>query len=269
MHGGLGYLEWIKSRRSGRGLSRWLRGAMLLAWKAARRLPGARRLRVRVKAGGLRMAIRCFSYDDLLVVSPQYEACIADVLPPPGSVAVDAGAFIGLYTLRYARAVGPEGRVVAVEPQPGNFRMLERNVRLGGYGHVVCERCALGREEGEAWLAHGDETSTASTVRGQGARERVALVPLDVLLGRLGIAEISLLKIDVEGAELDVLEGAAGTLARSPAARLIVEVHAGHESPPSGECPVAAWLTSRGYAIDERRDGERLFYVATQRGAGA
>ncbi len=261
MEGGPGFLKWIQGRRNGRGPSRLLRAGLLGLWKAARRVPGAGRVRVPVTAGGFRLSIRAFSYDDLLVISSRYEACIADLLPPRGTVAVDAGAFIGLYALRYARAVQSEGRVIAVEPHPASFRLLERNVRRNGLSNVTCLEAALGCEQGEAWLAHQEETSTASLVRPQKRSIRVPLEPLDAVLKREGVDQIALLKIDVEGAELDVLKGAAETLARSPAVRLIVEVH---DPPPDCEPrsgPVGAWLAARGYAIETRRDGERVFYV--------
>lgn len=254
------FLQRVKGRRQGGWLGRWAYGVALVLWKAARCVPGVNRLCGQMSVDGHRLRVRLFSYDDLLTVSEEYEACLAQVMPPAGGVAVDAGAFIGRHALAYARAVGPQGRVVAVEPLAANFRLLEANVQLNGYGQVSCVRCALGRDRREVWLAYERETSTASLMRNLPHRQRVEQRSLDDLLAELGIERIDVLKIDVEGAELDVLEGSVGTLAASPGARLVIEVHGPLDA--SGDCPVEAWLAARGYAVRRMYDQRRRFCVA-------
>jgi len=207
------------------------------------------------------LRIRAFSYDDLLTASDDYEPSLAGLLPPPGGTAIDAGAFIGRHALAYARAVGSGGRVVAVEPLPGNFRLLEHNVRRNGYAQVTCVRCALGAAEGEIDLAYDRETSTASAVRPLPRHLWVGLRTLDSLAAEWGINRIDLLKIDVEGAEYDVLQGAQQLLAASPQARLAIEIHPWAVA-ADGRCPVNDWLIERGYHIDRLHDGERLYYLA-------
>jgi FkbM family methyltransferase len=254
------FLQRVKGRRRDGRLGRCAYGVALRLWKAARRVPLLNRLGGQMSVDGHRLRVRLFSYDDLLTVSEEYEACLAEVMPPAAGVAVDAGAFIGRHTLAYARAVGPAGRVVAVEPLAANFRLLETNVRLNGYGQVRCVRCALGRDRRDVWLAYERETSTASVMRDLPHRQRVAQRSLDDLLAELGIARIDVLKIDVEGAELDVLEGSVRTLAASPGARLVIEVHGPLD--PSDACPVEAWLAARGYAVRRIFDNRRRFCVA-------
>jgi FkbM family methyltransferase len=253
-------LEWVKRRdRYPRPVRAALR-LTLLAWKAVRRMPPANRLTSEVLVDGHRMRVRSFSYDDLLTVSPEYESCLATVLPPPGGIAVDAGAFIGRHTLAYARAAGPKGRVLALEPLPANYRLLARNVDLNGYTNVVCVPYALGRKHGQVLLNYDEETSTASTVHRLPRSLSVPQVPLDDLLDQLSIASIDLLKLDVEGAELEVLEGSRRTLAASPNLRVIVEIHSPHAT--GKECPVERWLSSHGYRTTPLQDGERRFCLA-------
>ncbi len=262
MDGMLRFLNQVKSRARTHGPLRWLLRLALFAWKLVRQVPLARCVRLHVSVDGHRMRIRPFSYDDLLTVSADYESCLASILPPRGGVAVDAGAFTGRHTLEYARAVGPAGRVVAVEPLPANYRLLAHNVRINGYDCVTCVPCALGMDDRVAWLAFERETSTASTVRPLPEGQPVTQWSLDHLLEQLGVERIDFMKIDVEGVEWSVLEGAKGILAASPHARLVIEIH----DPPAGgsaaPCPVRQWLTDRGYAITELRDGDRLFYLA-------
>lgn len=259
-------LEWVKSRNRFPGPFRaGLRG-MLLGWKLARRLPLVNRLTWQVTVDGHRLRVRSFSYDDLLTVSPQYESCLADLLPPPGGIAVDAGAFIGRHTLMYARAVGPQGRVIALEPLPANYRLLVENVALNGYANVTCVPHALGRGGGQVLLRYEEETSTASTVRHLPRAVEVPQSRLDDLLDQLGIAQIDLLKIDVEGAEGEVLEGSRRILAASPCARVVVELHG---VAAGADCPVAQWFLSQGYRTVPFHDGQRRFYLAEPAAANA
>lgn len=254
------FLQRVKARHRHGGLLRWGYWLALVLWKALRRVPGVNRIRGRLSVDGHRLRVRLFSYDDLLTAAEEYESCLAEVMPPEGGVAVDAGAFIGRHALAYARAVGARGRVVAVEPLEANFRLLEENVRLNGYGQVTCVKCALGRDRREVWLTYERETSTASVVRDLPHRQRVVQRSLDDLLQELGTGAIDVLKIDVEGAELEVLEGSVRTLAASPQARLVIEVHGPLDA--AGGCPVEAWLTARGYQVRRLYDQRRRFCVA-------
>lgn len=259
----LRFLRWVKTRRGHSAPARWLGRAALALWKTARLIPGLNRLTIPVQVDGHHLRIRAFSYDDLLTASDDYEPSLAAALPPPGGTAIDAGAFIGRHSLAYARAVGSAGRVVAVEPLPANFRLLEHNVARNGYTQVTCVRCALGAANGQIDLAYDRETSTASAVRPLPRRLRVGLRTLDSLAEELGIDRIDLLKIDVEGAERDVLEGAQRLLAASPQARLAIEIHPWAVA-PDGRCPVSDWLAQRGYHIDRLHDGQRLYYLASR-----
>lgn len=254
------FLQRVKARRRQGGVVRWAYGLALVLWKTARRVPGVNQIQGRMSVDGHRLRVRLFSYDDLLTVSEEYEPCLAEVMPPAGGVAVDAGAFIGRHALAYARAVGPRGRVVAVEPLAANFRLLETNVRLNGYPQVNCVRCALGRDRRDVWLTYERETSTASVLRDLPHRQWVAQRSLDDVLAELGIVAVDVLKIDVEGAELDVLEGSLRTLSASPQARLVIEVHGPPD--PGGGCPVETWLAARGYHVRRMYDHRRRFCVA-------
>lgn len=254
--------EAVKARRSrSRGAGRFL-ALVLVIWKGLRNVPFVNRLRLPVRVDGHTLWVRCFSYDDLLMASPDYESSLQGVLPPKDGVAVDVGACIGRHALAYARAAGPHGRVIAVEPQPDNYRLLERNVSSNGYSQVQCVAAALGAHNGEAWLRFDRETSTGSLVRDLPLRRKVRVMTLDRLLESVGVTAVDLVKIDAEGAELDVLEGSQGILSQSPKARVLVELHSRPRRQDTRGCAVANWLTERGYAITELADGKRRFYLA-------
>ncbi len=259
-------LSRVKQRRQSSPLVRTAMRGLLIAWKAARRFPGSRYCRVKLTADGNRFWIRPFSYDDLLTVSPDYEAILNRWRPQPGETVVDAGAFIGRHTLAYARDVGPQGRVIAIEPHPENFRLLQRNVRANGYQNVTCVPCALSNYSGQGRLAYDRETSTSALSVGQSATVAVCVRTLDDLLAELQVSRVDLMKIDIEGAEFDMLRGSEKTLSARHRPRLIIE---NHDSKPTGEpatCNLPRWLDEHGIAVEEVCDNDRHFYVTAAGG---
>jgi len=141
----------------------------------------------------------------------------------PGMAVADVGANFGLYALLAARAVGARGRVHAVEPAAATVRVLEDNVARNRLGAVTVHRCAAGAvRERRALVTHWHSTLNtlyASPLAPEAGREEVDVRPLDELVP----APLDVLKIDVEGAELDVLEGARGLIAASPRLVALVE----------------------------------------------
>jgi FkbM family methyltransferase len=121
-----------------------------------------------------------------------------------GDVVVDVGANIGNLAIAASIAVGPEGAVYAIEGHPRTFRYLEGNIRLNRAGNIRSYNAAIGARDGVAVLSdkHCDDQNA---IIGAGPGVVVPIRRLDSLL-QLG--NIDLLKIDVEGYELFVLQGA-------------------------------------------------------------
>jgi FkbM family methyltransferase len=154
---------------------------------------------------------------------PEYDAFRAAV--QPGTVALDVGANVGAYTLLLGQWVRPGGRVFAFEPAPEAFGGLSAHVRLNGLGDgVTCVRAAASSSTGTATLAV-DGLSGANRLDASAGGERVDTVTLDDFCRREGIRP-SFIKIDVEGAELDVLRGARETIREGgDGLALFVEMH--------------------------------------------
>jgi FkbM family methyltransferase len=131
----------------------------------------------------------------------------------PGDVALDIGANLGAHTLPLARLVGPTGAVFAFEPQRILFQILCGNVALNEIPNVHVLPVALGRAPGRAKvpaLDYRGASNFGGVSLGAAHGEDVPVVPLD----QLEVSKAKLIKIDVEGMELDVLAGAKATLAR-------------------------------------------------------
>jgi FkbM family methyltransferase len=142
-----------------------------------------------------------------------------------GTVALDVGANVGAYTLLLGRWVQPGGRVYAFEPASEAYGGLTAHVRLNGLGDAVtCVRAAASASTGTATLAV-DGLSGANRLDASAAGERVETVTLDDFCRREGIRP-AFIKIDVEGAELEVLRGARETIrAAGDGLGLFVEMH--------------------------------------------
>jgi FkbM family methyltransferase len=133
-----------------------------------------------------------------------------------GDTVYDIGANRGYVTLCLAKAVGPQGKVVAFEPMPETAQALHCNLRLNRIANVSVIACAASDSAGTATFRVADSLSTASMVwhrDHQHAREvRVACVQIDEEVASARLSLPSFVKIDVEGAEGFVVRGMRRTL---------------------------------------------------------
>ena len=145
----------------------------------------------------------------------------------PGMVVIDVGAHVGYYTLLAAKQVGPTGKVYAFEPEPVNHGLLLRNVELNGYDNVVVVKSAVSDDAGSTTLYltgldNGRHSVYQHNLPENGSVE-VPTTKIDDFLELQGWPSVDLIKIDVEGAELDVLAGMERLLRESKGIRLILE----------------------------------------------
>jgi FkbM family methyltransferase len=162
-----------------------------------------------------------------------YEQEVIDVLRRdlhPGDTCLDVGGHLGYYSLLMSRIVGPAGRVITFEPIRENLEVLEENLKLNQVSNVAVLNTALGENSGHISLIRPKAEPLSWTpsirayaVEGQQSTDTVCVNKLDVFLEREGFRP-SLIKIDVEGAELNVLRGAMETL-RAIRPIIFVEIH--------------------------------------------
>jgi FkbM family methyltransferase len=173
-----------------------------------------------------------------------------------GMTMLDVGAHHGLYSLLASRKVGPKGRVISFEPSPRERNALRLNLALNWCTNVSVQGLAVGNEQGEAtfYLVEGTETGCNSLRPpalqvGSYRPIKVHTTRLDDWLRQRGIQTVDFIKLDVEGAELSVLQGAVELLAKAPRPVLLIEV---------AEIRTAAWRYSAREILSFM---ERLGYV--------
>lgn len=140
-----------------------------------------------------------------------------------GQTVVDCGANVGYFTVMASSLVGPSGRVVAVEPEAANLRLLRHNLWRNRCDNVRVIPAAAGDGRGVVALRRHSSNTGDHQVHPQGGAGDV-LVPAIALDEILGDAVIDVLKVDVQGFDHLVVAGARRVLERSPAAQVLVEV---------------------------------------------
>jgi len=145
----------------------------------------------------------------------------------PGMVVVDVGAHVGYFSLIAARKVGSGGKVFSFEPDPINYELLQRNIDLNGYTNVTTVNAAVADEIGTRTLFQTALDSGRHSTYHHGLPENgsveVETWTLDAFWESQDWPTVDLIKVDVEGAEVDVLNGMAVLREKMLGVQLIIE----------------------------------------------
>jgi FkbM family methyltransferase len=152
-----------------------------------------------------------------------------------GDICVDVGANIGYNALLAAQLVGPEGHVYALEPSTETHESLLENLELNGARNVTALRVAAGAADGEVLLHDRPEGQSVRSSVGEIDEslpaESLVSVPVQTVASLIhpsDAARLRLVKIDVEGFELEVLRGVQPVFELGGRPALIAELHRGH-----------------------------------------
>jgi FkbM family methyltransferase len=179
--------------------------------------------------------------EDFAIMSRHEDEIIDHFNTKQGDIVVDVGAHMGKYTIIASKRVGANGKVIAIEAHPGNYEMLNHNIKLNGLTNVIPLNYAVYSKESKIKLYMPDEESgytmhhsvmfnyLSSKYPLQGKDNEkfieVNANTLDNLLQKNGISQVNWIKIDVEGAEFEVLKGSANILSTSKDITLLIEIH--------------------------------------------
>ena len=157
---------------------------------------------------------------------PQTTALIENIVEP-GMVVIDVGAHVGYYTLLMARRIGGSGRIFAFEPEPENYRLLERNIELNGYSNITPVRKGVSDHSGYstlfvAGLDNGRNSFFRTELPERGSLT-VEITSLDEFLLLQQVDDVDLIKVDAEGSEMMIWNGMTKLIETSHKLKLIME----------------------------------------------
>jgi len=185
--------------------------------------------------------------------------------PKEGDTVIDIGAHIGRYTITSSKQVGNTGKVVAIEADPDNFHLLKRNIVLNNLTNVLPLNYAVFSTRTRMRLYEQSASAKYNSVMLARAAKTKNYVEvnadtLDSILKQNGINQVNWIKIDVEGAEFEVLKGSTETLSGENVS-LLVEIH--NIDDPSHYDNVVEFLKYRNYEItfEQRYDGSGESHV--------
>ena len=196
-------------------------------------------LRINVPKYDYKFYCRINNREDLVFMTNHEEDIIEHFTPKEGDIVVDIGAHMGRYTIISSKRVGANGKVVAIEAHPNNFEMLNRNIKLNQLTNVVPLNYAVYSKETKIKLYLPDEESgytmhhsimpnyvfTKYKDKTEDKFVEVSANTLDYFLQMKEITDVNWVKIDVEGAEFEVLKGSHNVLSNSKDISLLIEVH--------------------------------------------
>jgi FkbM family methyltransferase len=222
---------------------------------------------------------RCFGGEQRVVIpqggslvipdDPHYFGFLAGVHEPhvariirdcvrPGDTCLDVGANIGYFSMMMACVTGPQGRVYSFEPVPSTFEFLTLNAALAATQglRIQARQAAVSSKTGELVIEHR-EHSTLNQVReaaneSDAKSDRIPSITLNDFLRTTAITgRVKLLKVDVEGHELAVLEGALNVLQSRQIETMIIEVTPGEDATRISEilascgASIQCWIDGR------------------------
>ena len=182
--------------------------------------------------------------------------------PGEGDTVLDIGAYVGMFAVKAAGKVGLSGRVIAIEPCPDNYRLLDWNCE--GLANVTLVQKAVMAENGIGKLYYSRSPAANSLVTPWKKYVEVETITLDRLLTDLQIDKVDFVKLDAEGAELAVLSGAARLLAQGT--RLVI---AAYHTAPNGKAELSQLtelLEKAGYTVQQKRGLRSYLHAEKQVG---
>jgi FkbM family methyltransferase len=187
------------------------------------------------------------------------ELVVCERLLRPDSVFIDVGANQGEFTLFAAKRV-PRGRVVACEPMPQLYEQLRGNLALNKCANVTALNCGCGDVAGERELytsrvdalnqSHNEGlASIFASARRDTAVARISVRTLDDIAAELNLERVDLIKVDVEGAEFQVVRGAAQLIERHKPALVLEVSESAFAAAGYTKSEFYGYLRARGYEL--------------------
>jgi len=194
-----------------------------------------------------------------IFVPPTFEDIFLRSLALTGHTIYDVGGYEGVFTMFFARAAGKNGKVITFEPSLSNLNKIRDNIELNDFNNIELINVGLGSKKDTLTLSFSDyemgkgsidESIKNEILKQKGAKTiQVEIYPLDEYIKLAGLPKPSLVKIDVEGMELDVINGMSATIGLHKP-KLFIEIHGlDRESKTVNARAVVSALRQKKYSI--------------------
>jgi FkbM family methyltransferase len=184
----------------------------------------------------------------------------------PGDTVCDVGANIGVYTTQMSKLVGPHGRVIAFEPTEKFHKRLKRNLELNHSQNVLVNKLIVSDHVGTHEISISDQTASINLLSDCQQKETIESTTLDIHLKDMD--SLSLMKIDVDGWDFHVLNGAQQII-RKHRPLIIVECTRSKHSEPKDILSLLTQLNYDLYLDSDRSQQKKLFVAEFERLAAA
>src|SRR5262249_43020835 len=156
--------------------------------------------------------------------------------------------------------VGASGRVISVEPSPATAALLRQNIELNGFTWISVVEAALSSDDGEAQLSTSPHSPMWNTLQVGSLTDEAGTITvrtrsLDSLMAEFDCPTLACIKLDVEGAESEVLRGSEQVMARNPNAFWFFEVSGANAERLGASIQTLRWFEKRGYAFRRFKPG--------------
>jgi len=190
--------------------------------------------------GGLIYYVRLFDYDEMLYILESLR--IDDVF-------IDIGANIGIYSL-LASSVITKGNIYAFEPFPMSYIRLEENIRLNDIRNIqVVKKIVSNDSRFEYFKTEKESEINHIAYKDKERLTRISSVKLDDFINKNNIKNISLMKIDVEGAEMKVLQGAEKSINNKKILKILIELNKNNQHFGTDNQKIAKWLEKKQFTL--------------------
>lgn len=178
--------------------------------------------KILVKVDGIKFTL--VDVESMYIVSPQFEKWMWDYLKvKSGDVFLDVGAHVGKYALQVAKVVGENGLIIAIEPNPENYLALTKNISINKIENILAYNIAGWHKDCKMKLFIAEKAGRHSLKENKGCLGSV-LVEAKALDNIIKGIKVNWIKLDVEGAEYEVLQGLENAL-KEYKPQLIIEVN--------------------------------------------
>jgi FkbM family methyltransferase len=181
----------------------------------------------------------CRNLEDFKIMTSHEKDVLEYFTPKANDIVIDIGAYIGSYTIMASKSIGEKGKVVAIEADPNNYDMLIRNINLNTLTNAMTLNYAVYSKETMIKLyipttVNGSYSEYAkyNTVMSQRAHGEQKFVEVNadtldnlLLQNDINYEAVNWIKIDVEGAEFEVLKGSVNVLSKSKDISILIEIH--------------------------------------------